>query len=134
MSAKKIPGVVDVTYSKNDSILTVRMEDKSNIDIDSAKKITELASELSQGKLHANLVDIRKMTFMSGEARKHFGEQNKNTVCAVAIVSNLRLHKPLINLYMKISRPKLPTKIFNEEDEAIKWLKETLVNSEKLNN
>lgn len=125
-SEKNISGIADIIYNENDSILTVIMESKSDIGIDSAKRITEVAGQLSQDKFHANLVDIRKMTFMSGEARKHFGEQNKNTVCAVAIVSNMGFHRPLINLYMKFSRPKLPTKIFNEEEEARAWLREVI--------
>ncbi|MBN1115780.1 MAG: STAS/SEC14 domain-containing protein [Bacteroidales bacterium] len=117
----KIDGIVELTYREN-NILYFRMAEKSTIDIDAAKKILELASNLSNNLDHCNLVDIRKMTFMSGDARKYFGQQNKSSVKAVAILANPKLHKPLINLYLKFSRPTLPTRQFDTEEEALIWL------------
>ena len=127
MNSINLENIAELCYSE-EGILTMRMHKKSNIDIDEAKKIHEAASQLSGDKVHCNLVDIRNMTFMSSEARKFFGVQNKKTVKAIAVISNAAFHKPLINLYMKFSRPSLPTKFFNEEAIAKNWLKEQLIN------
>lgn len=121
MDTISIENAADITYSPDD-ILLMRMHKKSNIDLEKAHKIAEAASNLSGDKIHANLVDIREMTFMSGDARKFFGQQNKNTVKAVAVVSNSAIHKPLVNLYLKFSRPTLPTKFFDKEEDARAWL------------
>ncbi len=124
-TTQSIPGIAEINYTK-DRILFMRMHKKSNIDLDAAFQITEIASKITGNEVHANLVDIRQMVFMSSEARKHFGNQNKSTVKAVAIIMNSLLHKPLINLYMKFSPPLLPTRIFNDENMAIEWLNEAL--------
>lgn len=126
MQEKNIPGIADIKYNDADAILTIRMEHKSDITLEKAKLITTEIESITGDKLHANLVDIRLMTFMGSDARKHFGSQNKKTVLAVAILSNASFHKPLVNLYLKFTRPSLPTKVFNEEEDAIAWLKEVL--------
>jgi len=121
---KVIPGIADIILD-DAGILTMKMH-KTSIDIDAAQKITEIAANLAGDIVHANLVDIRQMTFMSSEARKHFGGQNKSTVKAVAIVMNAKLHRPLVNLYLKFSHPSLPTRMFDEETKARDWLAEKL--------
>jgi len=127
MSSINLENIAEISYH-DEGILTMRMHQKSNIDLEEAKIIAEAASELSADRIHCNLVDIRNMTFMSSEARKYFGGQNKQTVKAVAVISNAAFHKPLINLYMKFSRPSLPTRFFNDEETATNWLKEQLTN------
>lgn len=121
-----IDKVASITY-RDDNILLMCMADKSDIDINAAKLITEKSSELAGNKVHANMVDIRKMTFMSNDARKHFASQNKDTVKAVAVISNKSFHRPLVNFYLKFSRPSLPTKIFDDEEKAVDWLKSMLL-------
>lgn len=119
-----VPGLADI-YLKENNILEMRMH-KTSIDIDGAIAISEAVHKLSGEIVHANLVDIRKMSFMSNEARKHFGKQDKKTVRAVAILINPTLHRPIVNLYLKFSRPTLPTRMFTDEGEAVKWLFEKL--------
>lgn len=120
-----IEGLIELILD-DENILTMRMAEKSNIDIESAKIISERVGELTGDVIHSNLADISKMTFMSGEARKHFGKVDKSTVKAVAIVANTSFQTPLINLYLKFSRPSIPTKIFDSEAEARTWLKKSL--------
>ncbi len=119
-----LEGIADIIIDEN-NILEMRFH-KTSIDLDKAVKITEKASELIGNLVHANLVDIRKMAFMSSDARKFFGRQDKNTVKAVAIVMNATFHRPLVNLYLKFSRPSLPTKMFDDETEAVNWLLDKL--------
>lgn len=115
-----IPGKADITLNDN-GILELCMH-KTSIDLDDAKKITELIHSMPGDIVHANLVDIRNMAFMSGDARKLFGSQDKKTVKAVAIIINSKLHRPITNLYLKFSRPALPTKMFDDKEEAQSWL------------
>jgi len=119
-----IDGIADISL-QDDGILIMKMH-KTSVDLEAAKKITEVASNLAADFVHANLVDIRAMIFMSSDARKHFGSQDKSTVKAVAIVMNSKLHRPIVNLYLKFSRPSLPTKMFDDEEEAREWLLEKL--------
>ncbi|MCG8696921.1 MAG: hypothetical protein MI922_02615 [Bacteroidales bacterium] len=113
--------IADITYKEN-KILLVEMAKMSNINVDEAKKLIKGIEQLVGSEVHCNLIDIRNMTFMSGEARKLFGGQDKRTVKAVGIVMNKSFQKALVNLYQKLSRPVLPTKIFDDLTEAENWL------------
>ena len=98
----------------------------SNIDIDAAKAIVEAASSISGQAKHANLIDIREMVFMSREARAYLGNQERKNVVAIAILMNSIFHNVLANLYFKFNKPRILTKEFDKEVDALDWLKEKL--------
>ncbi len=108
----------------NDEILSLRFLPKTDINLEIAKETVEASSKVSQNRMHANLVDMRKMIFMSNDARKYFAKQNKETVYAIAVIINSKLHRSFANLYLKINKPNIPTKMFDTEEEALKWLEE----------
>lgn len=115
----------EIWFEEN-RILNMKMLPKADIDAQAAEEICKLASEVSRDRIHCNLVDIRLMTFMNNAARAVFGSQDKSTVKAVAIVNNSILHKSLVNLYFKFNKPKIPTKVFDNEEKAKDWLLEFL--------
>lgn len=61
---------------------------------------------------------------VSGEARRAgASEEYTHHVAALALYSN-KLHEKIIgSLFLKINKPKLPTKFFDDREEAINWLK-----------
>ena len=105
-----------------DKILTIKMQLKSTIELEDAKRVIQASTDEAGNKTHGNLVDISEMTYISREARSLFAAQDNNSVKAIAVISNSKLHKPLINLYFNISKPKIPTKFFNDTESARKWL------------
>lgn len=122
MKEKIIKGKAIVRYG-DDKILRLKMLPKSNIEAKAAQQILAAVEELVGDQWHGNLVDTREMTFISGEARKMFAQHKNQKVAAVAIVFNSRLHKALVSLYFKFSAPRHPTKAFENEQQAEKWLK-----------
>jgi hypothetical protein len=109
-------------WMDTDNVLTIKILLKSTIEMEDAKNIIAASAEETGDKLHGNLVDISEMTYMSREARSMFAGQESKTVKAIAVISNSKLHKPLVNLYFNISKPKIPTKFFNDTVSAKKWL------------
>ena len=87
--------------------------------------------ELVELALHGNLADVRNMTFMNNEARKHFSQQNKSSVAAIAVVINSKFQMTLVNLYQKINKPLLPTKFFEAQPKAEEWLSEMIAQHQK---
>lgn len=61
---------------------------------------------------------------ISGDARRAgASEEYTKHVAALALHSN-KMHEIIIgSLFLKINRPKVPTKFFDNRDEAILWLK-----------
>lgn len=124
-SSRTIPGIATIDIEK-ENILRIRMLPNSNVDVDAAKAIVKAASELSGTSRHANLIDIREMVFMSREARAYFGSQERKNVVAIAILMNSIFHNVLANLYFKFNKPRILTKEFDKEVDALDWLREKL--------
>ena len=61
---------------------------------------------------------------VSGDARRAgASEEYTKHVAALALYSN-KFHENIIgSLFLKINKPKVPTKFFDDRDKAIAWLK-----------
>ena len=120
-----IRGMVTVDIEE-EGIIKIKILPNASIDVDTARDIVERAGDIAGSYIHANLVDIRKMVFMSREARAYLGKQDKSIVIAVAILMNSVFHGTLSNLYLTITKPRIPTKIFDREVNALDWLRKLL--------
>jgi hypothetical protein len=71
------------------------------------------------------MVDIRKAELLSAEVRHYYtGEQLTQWFSALAVlVEASPLGRVMGNLYLRIVRPRLLTKLFEDEDAAITWLR-----------
>ena len=108
---------------EEEGIIRIKILPNASIDVDAARDIVNGAGEIAGPYIHANLMDIRKMVFMSREARAYLGKQDKDIVVAVAILMNSAFHNALANLYMTVTRPRIPTKVFEREIDALDWLR-----------
>ena len=116
-----IPNIAEISMINN-FILRIKFLPKTNIGVEAAKKIVDASKRVSQNLKHCNLVDTRDMLFMDRDARKYFAEQDRSEIVAVGVVIHSKFQKALSNLYLKVSKPILPTKMFHDEDDAIVWL------------
>lgn len=107
-------------------VLKIVVLPSSNIDLKSAVDITKAADEISANNLYASLFDIRKMVFMTSDARKHFKNLDKPYIVATAILIDSKLHKKLMQMYFKFTPPKVLTKVFDDEKQARLWLAEKI--------
>lgn len=97
--------------------------DKSSIDVDVVKKMTEIGDSWNGDKLCANLIDLRKVFFIDSKAREYGAAQFREHVAGQAILIESSFSSYFANLFLKFSRPKVPTKLFTDENEALVWLK-----------
>ena len=124
-TSKTIAGIATVNIEE-DKILKIKMLPNSNIDIAAAKAIVQAAGDLSGSAIHVNLVDVREMVFMSRDARAYFGNQDRKNILAIAILMNSIFHNVLANLYFKFNNPRIITKAFDKEVDALDWLREKI--------
>jgi len=69
------------------------------------------------------LLEARKMKSISKDARQFFASDEVTRVSlAFAMIVDTPLSRVLGNFYLSISKPKLPTRIFSSEAEALEWL------------
>jgi hypothetical protein len=97
------------------------------VDIDTLKEMTRIGDEWNGTKLCANLVDIRDMLFIDTKTRDYAAAQYRAHVAGQAILIDSRISSYFANIFLKFSKPKVPTKLFTVEEEAIKWLKEQML-------
>jgi len=108
---------------RDDQIYIYKALPKSSIDIETVKAMTLTGDEWNGNKLCANLIDIREVAFIDSKARTYGAEQYRSYVAGQAILIESRISSYFANLFLKFSKPKVPTKLFTDENEAISWLK-----------
>lgn len=99
---------------------------KCTLDMDTLEKITQVGDTWCQDRLCANLVDIRDMLFIDSKTRAYAAAQYRAHVAGQAILIDSRVSSYFANIFLKFSQPKVPTRLFTNEQEAVKWLKEQI--------
>jgi hypothetical protein len=71
------------------------------------------------------LVDMRQVHSQTREARLYFGgAEAEAATLAVAILIGSRVSRVLANFFLRVSRQRLPTALFTQQDAAVTWLLE----------
>ena len=96
------------------------------LDMETLEKITQIGDTWNDERICANLFDIRDMMFIDSKTRAYAADQYRPYVAGAAILVDSRISSYFANLYLKFSRPKVPTRLFTHEDDALKWLNEKL--------
>ncbi|MCD6013345.1 MAG: hypothetical protein K0Q79_3207 [Flavipsychrobacter sp.] len=82
---------------------------------------------LADGIRRPFLIDMTEVTSMSQEARAFYaGPEPQKILTAVAILTTSNVGKIVANMFMALSKPVLPTRLFTDYDEAKKWLTQFL--------
>jgi hypothetical protein len=77
---------------------------------------------LTGGKRRPVLVDIRKLKLVTREARVIFGGAS-DSFLALALLAGSPKTQLIANFFIGISRPKVPTQMFTDEEKALTWLR-----------
>jgi hypothetical protein len=81
------------------------------------------SEEFRPGAKYFVLVETEEGATPSHEARRLAGSQDyAGHTAALAMCSNNPLLAIAANLFLKINRPKMPTKFFEQREKALQWL------------
>lgn len=94
------------------------------IDRKIAEKTVADRIDYADGCTYAIFADIRGLKEIDTEARDFLGTKKASEgIRAVAVFSGKNnLLTMLGNFYLKFNKPPAPTRIFNDKNEAIRWL------------
>lgn len=109
--------------SFNEGILYVEILEYADLDEFTLKEQFEARKKLVGDRDFTVLVDARKNHNATREGREFMAKNHKPNRKAMAIMTNNLAIKLIVNFYIKINKPKTPTKLFNDIKEAEKWLK-----------
>jgi hypothetical protein len=105
-------------------IVFIRFREGVDVEPHHAEEIVAAAAQVANGQRHGNIVDVRKLRYMSKQSRDVFARQQRSTVSAVAVVVDSSLQSALGNLYLNVSRPRICTRLFSDEHHAVVWLRQ----------
>jgi hypothetical protein len=107
-----------------DSIVRIIYVPGAEPTLEDARKILDAYHKLRKGRRLPLLIDTRTMKSFARGARQLFaGEEAQGCASAAAIIVDTPVTKVLANFYLGLSKPRLPSRLFSSEDEALAWLK-----------
>ena len=115
------------TISLEDDIYFYCIRDGTEISLEDAQELVALGSELTKGRRVGALVDARVHFNDTNDSRKYFAEHTlTQQFAAVAIITSSLAQRLIVNFYINFNRPNVPTRMFGNEAEAMKWLRKML--------
>lgn len=66
------------------------------------------------------------MLFIDSKTRAYAAAQYRPHVAAAAILIDSKISSYFANIFLKFSKPKFPTRLFTNEEEALNWLQEQI--------
>lgn len=112
-------------YLDEDGIIHKEFLANAEENIEDAQEAWAAVKELSDGQARPMLVDFTQLRKMDPKARSYYGEQETwQTVAACAGITGSFLGKVISNFFLGFNKTPNPTKLFNDKNEAMVWLKE----------
>ena len=104
-------------------IVAVRMGDLVQT-VEDARANFEACARLAAPDRKPLLADIRAARPLMPEVRRvYMGESLIAFTAMAMLVRASPLGRTMGNVYLKIARPKIPTKLFTQESKALAWLR-----------
>lgn len=108
-------GIVIVSYFELDAV-----------DLQCAIKIYEDRVKISEGKDYPVLAEVLKVKYWTRDARQ-FQNTPQNYTCMKALALNYtesHVANIILNVFMYVNKPLIPTKSFTNREAAISWLQQ----------
>ena len=106
-----------------DGIVRIIHNPHAEVTLKDAEETMAAYLGIRQGKRRPLLVDTRTMKVLDRGARVFYaGEMAASVATAVAIVVGTPVSRVLGNFYLGLSNPRLPSRLFVSDEEALAWL------------
>lgn len=119
---------IENDYTKfwiEDGIMYGEYKEDVVIDLEAAKKVAEDRIKLCNNTSYPFLGTTRGLQNFSREAREYFSEEpGTRFMKKLAIISTSTIDRMVGNFFLKINHPTVPTRLFSNKEDALKWLRE----------
>lgn len=115
MKIKLQDGIIVATYPKG-----------MHLDMETAKRLLAVRLEMQAGKAYPLLIHINGLISNSKDVRMFMAEEGIEGVSIGAFVVKKKHEEILVNLFLTIDSPKVPTRVFSEEKDAVLWIKQEM--------
>lgn len=124
MSATKRMDTSTTLVEYHDNIIFLRLKEGADLNINSINEQHDAQKELVKNDKYGVLVDGTNNVVITKECREYMASLITPNRVATAVLTKMNMATTLIaNFYIKVNKPKIPTKLFKEEKDAVSWLK-----------
>jgi hypothetical protein len=106
----------------SDGVAKIRYKAGAIVTEDVARKTVAELMALTSGKRIVLLADLRQLKSITREARVFFANAT-NAYAAIALLAGSLPTQVMANFFIGLSRPKVPTQMFTDEEKALTWLR-----------
>lgn len=113
-----------LSMTEDEKIVFANYTPKLEITLDVAKQMVQDRVIFSGNRPHYILIDFTNVKSVTKEARDYMNSVDGGLkgILAGAFLSNNLVATMFINLYLKVSKPRIPAKFFTDKTEAVEWL------------
>jgi hypothetical protein len=109
------------------SVLIFRYKPMPEVTIQIARTCVAFRVAACAGQSYLSLFDLRAVKSFPKESRDYLANEGSDFVIASALLVNSTVMKMAVNFFISVNKPKIPTRMFTTEQEAIGWLKQQQV-------
>jgi hypothetical protein len=105
-------------------VVSVRINEGAQQSLADAKENLAAAISETGGQRRPLLIDIRRAKPLDADARHHYsGQTLVDAFSALALlIEGTPFGRMFGNVYLRIAKPGIPTRLFSDETEAAEWL------------
>ena len=124
MIGKKVELRATTVTSREEGIMHFDLKKVDEYTKQDVNDVLTAVGEIGNGRAFANLVTINDYVEIDKEAKILSASEggNRYTIADAFVLKSMPL-KLLGNFYLQINKPVRPTRLFNDETSALKWLK-----------
>lgn len=123
IGSERIVNVHTDVFWVSDGILGIHIKGPCSIDTKDTDEIFVAFDRLGVIAPTALVADIRTLRGVSLGVRTHMSSDRAGRYLArVALVADSPLTRTIGNFFMRLNRPPFPVRIFDAEDDALRWL------------
>lgn len=109
---------------QEEGIVRYEIDQTDELTLQNVKEYLEAVRNLGDGKAFCNLVVMKEFIQVGDDARIFAaGEESNIYTIADAFVINSMALKLVGNFYIRFNKPVRPTRLFNNEKDALIWLR-----------
>jgi hypothetical protein len=109
---------------RTDNIMQIECRPNTIMTLEEGKLSTKIVGEMIQFNPLPLLCDLTNVIKMTQDCRKHFaGREHAAVFSKCALIVSSPIGKIIGNFFLGANKPLRPTRLFNNKEEGLSWLK-----------
>lgn len=116
-----------ITWRTAEGIICTEARAGVDIVLEHAVENSLVVNELCRGRMRPLLIDLKNLKSITAQARSYFSLSGRESyVNAFAFIVHSRFQRMVGNIFIQFNRPRVPVRLFNDEIQAVEWLRQYL--------